>query len=141
LCKHAFVACVSELLSIVCPFEFLYVYLIPVLIFFIVQACAYCIMQLARLFGCCWNMLIYTENMSITPRLKSSSWLQKCPFINCLYIYKKNLFPNNKNWEIFCDKYVIFKIICLLKIITWNRVSYGIPQGISVVNWTTSVWE
>ena len=47
----------SEMLIIDCPFIFLYVYLIPVLICIVVQACAYCIMQLkaflARFLGRC----------------------------------------------------------------------------------------
>jgi hypothetical protein len=61
LCFMPNISCVSELLIIDWPFVFLYVFLIPVLICFVVQACAYCIIQLKPFlsrffFGCCWNI-------------------------------------------------------------------------------------
>lgn len=79
LCFMPNISRVSELFIIDWPFVFLYVYLIPVLICFVVQACAYCIIQLKPFLArFIWvvveilTLLIYTENMSITPKLKSS---------------------------------------------------------------------
>jgi hypothetical protein len=86
LCRHALVACVAELLSIVCPFEFLYVYLIPVLICFVVQACVcrlclwtvkYCLpfRVSLRLFNSCVNFLYCASLRLLYHAAGSFVWL------------------------------------------------------------------